>query len=36
MRERMALLGGTLTIESSPGGGTSVIARLPDDNSQKD
>lgn len=29
MRERAADLGGTLTIEPVPGGGTSVIARLP-------
>jgi signal transduction histidine kinase len=29
MRERAADLGGTLTIEAAPGGGTSVRARLP-------
>ena len=29
MRERAADLGGTLTIERVPGGGTSVLARLP-------
>jgi signal transduction histidine kinase len=29
MRERLALLGGTLAIESAPGEGTSVIAYLP-------
>jgi signal transduction histidine kinase len=29
MRERAADLGGTLTIEPVPGGGTSVLARLP-------
>jgi signal transduction histidine kinase len=29
MRERAALLGGTLVIESSPGAGTTVIARVP-------
>jgi len=29
MRERAAELGGTLTIEPMPGGGTSVLARLP-------
>jgi len=29
MRERAADLGGTLTIERMPGGGTSVLARLP-------
>ena len=29
MRERLALLGGTLAIESSPGEGTAVIAYLP-------
>jgi signal transduction histidine kinase len=30
MRERMAVLGGTLVIESSPGSGTTVFARIPD------
>ncbi len=29
MRERLTLLGGTLVIESSPGGGTTILARLP-------
>jgi PAS domain S-box-containing protein len=29
MRERAALLGGTVTIESSPGKGTTVYARIP-------
>jgi signal transduction histidine kinase len=29
MRERLALLGGTLAIESTPGNGTAVIAFLP-------
>lgn len=29
MRERMALVGGTLSIHSTPGGGTRVIARVP-------
>jgi signal transduction histidine kinase len=29
MRERLVLVGGTLTIESTPGGGTTVIARIP-------
>ena len=29
MRERLALLGGTLAIESTPSGGTSVAARVP-------
>ncbi|MBN9517185.1 PAS domain-containing protein [bacterium] len=29
MRERVALVGGTLEVESSPGGGTMVIARVP-------
>lgn len=28
MRERMALIGGSLEIESSPGQGTSVVARV--------
>jgi signal transduction histidine kinase len=28
MRERVALVGGTLTVESSPGRGTTVIARI--------
>ncbi len=29
MRERLALLGGTLTFESSPGGGTALVAYIP-------
>jgi PAS domain S-box-containing protein len=29
MRERVALVGGTLTVESFPGQGTTVIARIP-------
>lgn len=29
MRERLTLLGGTLMIESPPGGGTTILARLP-------
>jgi two-component system, chemotaxis family, CheB/CheR fusion protein len=29
MRERLAVLGGTLVIESSPGSGTTVFARIP-------
>ena len=29
MRERMELVGGTLTVESAPGAGTRVIARVP-------
>ncbi len=29
MRERAALFGGTVAVESSPGGGTTVYARLP-------
>jgi signal transduction histidine kinase len=29
MRERLALLGGRLTIESSPGGGTTIAAQVP-------
>jgi chemotaxis family two-component system sensor kinase Cph1 len=29
MRERAALLGGTLTVESAPGEGTSVFAQIP-------
>jgi len=29
MRERVALFDGTLTVESAPGRGTTVIARVP-------
>jgi signal transduction histidine kinase len=29
MRERAAALGGTLTVTSTPGGGTTVTARIP-------
>jgi signal transduction histidine kinase len=29
MRERLAQVGGTLTVESSPGSGTTMIARIP-------
>jgi signal transduction histidine kinase len=29
MRERLALLGGTLSIESTPGEGTSLAAYVP-------
>jgi signal transduction histidine kinase len=29
MRERLALIGGELEIESSPGVGTAVFARIP-------
>ena len=29
MRERVALAGGTLTVESAPGRGTTVVARVP-------
>ncbi|MBN8908838.1 MAG: sensor histidine kinase, partial [Rhodospirillales bacterium] len=29
MRERVGLVGGTLEIESNPGQGTTVIARIP-------
>ena len=29
MRERVELLGGTLTVESAPGAGTRVLARVP-------
>jgi signal transduction histidine kinase len=29
MRERLALVGGTLTVESAPGKGTTVFARIP-------
>jgi signal transduction histidine kinase len=29
MRERAALVGGTLEIESAPGSGTTVYARVP-------
>ena len=31
MRERLEMLGGTLTIESSPGKGTTVKAEVPFD-----
>ena len=31
MRERITLLGGRLTIESSPGSGATIIAELPVD-----
>jgi signal transduction histidine kinase len=33
MRERAEMLGGSLTIESAPGMGTSVIVEVPDVNS---
>jgi signal transduction histidine kinase len=29
MRERVTLLGGSLNLESSPGNGTAVFARIP-------
>ena len=29
MDERVSILGGTLDIESSPGGGTTIIAKVP-------
>lgn len=29
MRERAALVGGTVTVEASPGAGTTVYVRLP-------
>ena len=29
MQERVALLNGTLTIESAPGSGTSIFAHIP-------
>jgi signal transduction histidine kinase len=29
MRERMELVGGSLTIESAPGAGTTIFARAP-------
>ncbi|HEV2590622.1 MAG TPA: ATP-binding protein, partial [Gaiellaceae bacterium] len=29
MRERLGLIGGKLTIESRPGGGTTLIAKVP-------
>jgi signal transduction histidine kinase len=29
MRERAALLGGELTIDSTPGAGTHIVAELP-------
>ena len=31
MRERVALIGGTLQIESSPAGGTTLFVRVPVD-----
>jgi two-component system sensor histidine kinase UhpB len=36
MRERAALVGGNLTIESSPGAGTTVYVRLPAEDIQGD
>jgi signal transduction histidine kinase len=36
MHERAAILGGTLTIVSSPGAGTTVIAEVPLPTSAKD
>jgi signal transduction histidine kinase len=35
MRERASLLGGTLTIESSPGGGTSLFVEVPLDREEQ-
>jgi signal transduction histidine kinase len=29
MRERMALIGGRLAVESAPGGGTTIVAEVP-------
>jgi signal transduction histidine kinase len=29
MRERVALVGGRLTVESSPGAGTTLVAEVP-------
>jgi signal transduction histidine kinase len=29
MRERLALLGGSLGVESKPGGGTTIAAHVP-------
>jgi signal transduction histidine kinase len=29
MRERVALVEGKLTVESSPGGGTTIVAEVP-------
>jgi signal transduction histidine kinase len=29
MRERLALVGGTLAVEATPGSGTAVFARVP-------
>jgi len=29
MRERLALIGGDLVVESSTGGGTTIFARIP-------
>jgi len=36
MRERVSLLGGTLSIESSPGTGTLITAELPEDSPVND
>jgi len=36
MRERAELLGGTLTVESIPGKGTSIIVEVPDDSANPD
>jgi signal transduction histidine kinase len=36
MRERAEMLGGTLTIESTPGKGTSIIVEVPDVYSHSD
>jgi signal transduction histidine kinase len=35
MRERASLLGGTFTIESTPGGGTSVFVEVPLDRKEQ-
>lgn len=35
MQERVALLNGTLTVESAPGSGTTIFARLPLDGAQE-
>jgi signal transduction histidine kinase len=36
MRERIAMVGGTLDVESSPGGATTLFVRIPTDGSTPD